>query len=415
MSMFNSKGNENYRCSFCGKSQDQVKKLIAGPDVYICDACIELCNEIIVEELEEETSTGSQELLKPSEIYEELNKHLVGQHASKKTISVAVYNHFKRIATRVKDDVEIQKSNILLLGPTGCGKTLLAKTLAKILNVPFSIADATSLTEAGYVGEDVESILLKLIHDADFNIQRAEQGIVYVDEIDKIARKGENTSITRDVSGEGVQQSLLKILEGTVANIPPKGGRKHPHQELIQIDTSNILFICGGAFDGLEKVVEERINSSNMGFGAKVTSKRSFESRNVLAEVTTEDLIKFGIIPEFIGRLPVVCTLEPLTIDTLVSILVEPKNALLKQYQKLFELEGASLEFHPKALQAVARKAAAEETGARALRSVMEGLMLDLMFELPDLVKEKKDFLITEDMVLGVEPITEMVNLKKIA
>ncbi|MEE2923429.1 MAG: ATP-dependent Clp protease ATP-binding subunit ClpX [bacterium] len=413
--MFNSKGNENYRCSFCGKSQDQVKKLIAGPDVYICDACIELCNEIIVEELEEETSTGSQELLKPSEIYEELNKHLVGQHASKKTISVAVYNHFKRIATRVKDDVEIQKSNILLLGPTGCGKTLLAKTLAKILNVPFSIADATSLTEAGYVGEDVESILLKLIHDADFNIQRAEQGIVYVDEIDKIARKGENTSITRDVSGEGVQQSLLKILEGTVANIPPKGGRKHPHQELIQIDTSNILFICGGAFDGLEKVVEERINSSNMGFGAKVTSKRSFESRNVLAEVTTEDLIKFGIIPEFIGRLPVVCTLEPLTIDTLVSILVEPKNALLKQYQKLFELEGATLEFHPKALQAVARKAAAEETGARALRSVMEGLMLDLMFELPDLVKEKKDFLITEDMVLGGEPITEMVNLKKIA
>ena len=300
MSMFNSKGNENYRCSFCGKSQDQVKKLIAGPDVYICDACIELCNEIIVEELEEETSTGSQELLKPSEIYEELNKHLVGQHASKKTISVAVYNHFKRIATRVKDDVEIQKSNILLLGPTGCGKTLLAKTLAKILNVPFSIADATSLTEAGYVGEDVESILLKLIHDADFNIQRAEQGIVYVDEIDKIARKGENTSITRDVSGEGVQQSLLKILEGTVANIPPKGGRKHPHQELIQIDTSNILFICGGAFDGLEKVVEERVNSSNMGFGARLTSKRSFESRNVLAEVTTEDLIKFGIIPEFI-------------------------------------------------------------------------------------------------------------------
>ncbi len=415
MSMFNSKGNENYRCSFCGKSQDQVKKLIAGPDVYICDACIELCNEIIVEELEEETTSGSQELLKPSEIYEELNKHLVGQHASKKTISVAVYNHFKRIATRVKDDVEIQKSNILLLGPTGCGKTLLAKTLAKILNVPFSIADATSLTEAGYVGEDVESILLKLIHDADFNIQRAEQGIVYVDEIDKIARKGENTSITRDVSGEGVQQSLLKILEGTVANIPPKGGRKHPHQELIQIDTSNILFICGGAFDGLEKVVEERVNSSNMGFGAKVTSKRSFESRNVLAEVTTEDLIKFGIIPEFIGRLPVVCTLEPLTIDTLVSILVEPKNALLKQYQKLFELEGAKLDFHPKALQAVARKAAAEETGARALRSVMESLMLDLMFELPDLVKDKKDFLITEEMVLGAQPISEMVNLKKIA
>lgn len=415
MSMFNSKGNENYRCSFCGKSQDQVKKLIAGPDVYICDACIDLCNEIIVEELEEETTIGTQELLKPSKIYEELNKHLVGQHNSKKTISVAVYNHFKRINSKVNDEVEIQKSNILLLGPTGCGKTLLAKTLAKILNVPFSIADATSLTEAGYVGEDVESILLKLIHDADFNIQRAEQGIVYVDEIDKIARKGENTSITRDVSGEGVQQSLLKILEGTVANIPPKGGRKHPHQELIQIDTSNILFICGGAFDGLEKIIEERVNSSNMGFGAKLTSKRSFESRNALSEVTTEDLIKFGIIPEFIGRLPVVCTLEPLTIDTLISILVEPKNALLKQYQKLFELEGAKLEFHPKALQAIAHKAAAEETGARALRSVMEGLMLDLMFELPDLVDDKKDYLITEEMVMGLEPITESVSLKKIA
>ena len=415
MSMFNSKGNENYRCSFCGKSQDQVKKLIAGPDVYICDACIELCNEIIVEELEEEKAAGREELLKPKEIYAELNKYLVGQDSSKKTISVAVYNHFKRINSRVKDEVEIQKSNILLLGPTGCGKTLLAKTLASVLNVPFSIADATSLTEAGYVGEDVESILLKLIHDADFNIQKAEQGIVYIDEIDKIARKGENTSITRDVSGEGVQQSLLKILEGTVANIPPKGGRKHPHQELIQIDTSNILFICGGAFDGLEKIIEERVNSSNLGFGAKINSKHSFESRNILSEVITEDLIKFGIIPEFIGRLPVVCTLEPLTIDTMVSIMVEPKNALVKQYQKLFELEGATLEFTQAALEEIARKAVLEKTGARALRSVMERLMLDLMFELPSLVKDKQDFRITKEMVSGIDGMTDFVDLKKIA
>ena len=415
MSIFNSKGNENYRCSFCGKSQDQVKKLIAGPDVYICDACIELCNEIIVEELEEEKASGREEMLKPSEIYEELNNYLVGQHSSKKTISVAVYNHFKRVNAKLAEDVELQKSNILLLGPTGCGKTLLAKTLAKILDVPFSIADATSLTEAGYVGEDVESILLKLIHDADFNIQKAEKGIVYIDEIDKIARKGENTSITRDVSGEGVRQSLLKILEGTVANIPPKGGRKHPHQELIQIDTSNILFICGGAFDGLDKVIEERVNSTNVGFGAKITSRQSFETRNIFSEVTTEDLIKFGIIPEFIGRLPVVCTLEPLSIDTLVSILVEPKNALVKQYQKLFELEGANLEFTQEALTLIAQKAYAEKTGARALRSVMERLMLDIMFELPNLVEKKKDFLITEDLVAGVEKIADYVDLKKIA
>jgi len=415
MSMFNTKDGDNYRCSFCGKGQDQVKKLIAGPEVYICDACIELCNEIIVEELEEEKGTDRSQVLKPHDIFAELDKYLVGQPSTKKTISVAVYNHFKRINSKISEDIEIQKSNILLLGPTGSGKTLLAKTLAKILDVPFSIADATSLTEAGYVGEDVESILLKLIHDADFNIQKAEQGIVYVDEIDKITRKGENTSITRDVSGEGVQQSLLKLIEGTVANIPPKGGRKHPHQELIQIDTTNILFICGGAFDGLEKVIEERVNSSNLGFGAKITSRQSFESRNIVKEVVTEDLIKFGIIPEFIGRLPVVCVLETLDISTLVSILTEPKNALVKQYQKLFELEGARLHFTEKALEAIAKRAHEEKTGARALRSVMERLMLDLMYELPNLVKVKKDFTITEEMVLGIEKISEMKDLKKIA
>ena len=415
MSMFNTKDNENYRCSFCGKGQDQVRKLIAGPDVYICDACIELCNEIIVEELEEDKVAGKDPSLKPAEIYSELDKYLVGQAAIKKTISVAVYNHFKRINSKTANDIELQKSNILLLGPTGCGKTLLAKTLAKVLKVPFSIADATSLTEAGYVGEDVESILLKLIHDADFNIQKAEQGIVYIDEIDKIARKGENTSITRDVSGEGVQQSLLKILEGTVANIPPKGGRKHPHQELIQIDTSNILFICGGAFDGLDKVVEDRVNSSNLGFGARITSRNSFESRNILSEITSGDLIKFGIIPEFIGRLPVVCVLEPLDIPALVSSLVDPKNSLVRQYQKLFELEGAKLNFTQQALEAIAIKAYEERTGARALRSVMERLMLDLMFELPNMVKLKKEFTITGEMIEGIDSISDFVDLKKIA
>ncbi len=415
MSMFNTKDNENYRCSFCGKGQDQVRKLIAGPDVYICDACIELCNEIIVEELEEDKVAGKDPSLKPAEIYSELDKYLLGQAAIKKTISVAVYNHFKRINSKTANDIELQKSNILLLGPTGCGKTLLAKTLAKVLKVPFSIADATSLTEAGYVGEDVESILLKLIHDADFNIQKAEQGIVYIDEIDKIARKGENTSITRDVSGEGVQQSLLKILEGTVANIPPKGGRKHPHQELIQIDTSNILFICGGAFDGLDKVVEDRVNSSNLGFGARITSRNSFESRNILSEITSGDLIKFGIIPEFIGRLPVVCVLEPLDIPALVSILVDPKNSLVRQYQKLFELEGAKLNFTQQALEAIAIKAYEERTGARALRSVMERLMLDLMFELPNMVKLKKEFTITGEMIEGIDSISDFVDLKKIA
>jgi ATP-dependent Clp protease ATP-binding subunit ClpX len=418
--MFTSKNNENYRCSFCGKGQDQVKKLIAGPDVYICDACIELCNEIISEEIDEEVTTHTGKQLKPHEICKELNNYIVGQEQIKKTISVAVYNHFKRISANISSDVEIQKSNILLIGPTGCGKTLLAKTLARILDVPFSIADATSLTEAGYVGEDVESILLKLIHDADFNISRAEQGIVYIDEIDKIARKGENTSITRDVSGEGVQQSLLKIIEGTVANIPPKGGRKHPHQDLIQIDTTNILFICGGAFDGLEKLIGERVNSSSLGFGAEIHSKMSFENRNVMSEVTTEDLIKFGIIPEFVGRLPVVCSLEPLSIPALKSILTEPKNALIKQYQRLFELEGAELSFTEEALDVIAEVAYSERTGARALRAVIERLMLELMYELPLLVEkqEKTKFVIDEEQVrealVAVKAETE-AELKKIA
>ena len=381
MSMFNSKGNENYRCSFCGKSQDQVKKLIAGPDVYICDACIELCNEIIVEELEEETSTGSQELLKPSEIYEELNKHLVGQHASKKTISVAVYNHFKRIATRVKDDVEIQKSNILLLGPTGCGKTLLAKTLAKILNVPFSIADATSLTEAGYVGEDVESILSRLLQAADYDVSAAEKGIVFIDEIDKVARKSDNPSITRDVSGEGVQQAMLKLLEGAQISVPPQGGRKHPEQKMVQINTKDILFVCGGAFDGISKIIERRVKSQSIGFNA--LSKDEFNEEKLLSHVNQLDIKKFGLIPELIGRFPVLTYLNPLTKDVLLSILTDPQNALVKQYVRLFEMDEIKLSIQQSVLEFIVDKAIELKLGARGLRSICEAILTEAMFNAP--------------------------------